>query len=159
MVHETDLEAREQEKKRFLGLAAGRSAVQGVAARLTPPARATLNTAWLPAKPCAGVLAESVRTPPANPVLPVVRSRRRDPLRRSLRRGDISFDMRNAEFGHRGNLCTFETMLAPPRWCQAPIPPGQISRVGTAANCFWKSWVTVFPVCREFGPTVPARGS
>ncbi len=26
--------------------------------------------------------------------------------------GEISFDMRNAEFGHRGNLCTFETMLA-----------------------------------------------
>jgi hypothetical protein len=26
--------------------------------------------------------------------------------------GEVSFDMRDADFGHRGNLCTFETMLA-----------------------------------------------
>ena len=26
--------------------------------------------------------------------------------------GEVSFDMRNAELGHRGNRCTFETMLA-----------------------------------------------
>jgi hypothetical protein len=26
--------------------------------------------------------------------------------------GEVSFDMRDAEFGHRGNLCTFETLLA-----------------------------------------------
>jgi hypothetical protein len=26
--------------------------------------------------------------------------------------GEISFDMREAVFGHTGNLCTFETMLA-----------------------------------------------
>ena len=26
--------------------------------------------------------------------------------------GEVSFDMRNAEIGHRGGLCTFETMLA-----------------------------------------------
>ncbi len=25
--------------------------------------------------------------------------------------GEVSFDMSNAEFGHRGNLCTFETMV------------------------------------------------
>lgn len=25
--------------------------------------------------------------------------------------GEVAFDMRDAEFGHRGNLCTFETML------------------------------------------------
>lgn len=27
------------------------------------------------------------------------------------RPGEVSFDMSNAEFGHRGNLCTFETMV------------------------------------------------
>jgi hypothetical protein len=26
--------------------------------------------------------------------------------------GEVSFDLRDADFGHRGNLCTFETMLA-----------------------------------------------
>ncbi|HEX9941619.1 MAG TPA: chromate resistance protein ChrB domain-containing protein [Thermoanaerobaculia bacterium] len=26
--------------------------------------------------------------------------------------GEVSFDMRNAEFGHRGSLCTFETLIA-----------------------------------------------
>jgi hypothetical protein len=26
--------------------------------------------------------------------------------------GEVAFDMRDAEFGHRGNLCTFETMIA-----------------------------------------------
>jgi hypothetical protein len=26
--------------------------------------------------------------------------------------GEVSFDMRHAEFGHRGNLCTFETLIA-----------------------------------------------
>lgn len=26
--------------------------------------------------------------------------------------GEVTFDMRDAEFGHRGNLCTFETMIA-----------------------------------------------
>jgi hypothetical protein len=26
--------------------------------------------------------------------------------------GEVSFDMRDAEFGHRGSLCTFETLLA-----------------------------------------------
>jgi len=26
--------------------------------------------------------------------------------------GEVSFDLRNADFGHRGNLCSFETLLA-----------------------------------------------
>jgi len=26
--------------------------------------------------------------------------------------GEVSFDMRDAEFGHQGNLCTFETLIA-----------------------------------------------
>ncbi|MFY9820816.1 MAG: chromate resistance protein ChrB domain-containing protein, partial [Thermoanaerobaculia bacterium] len=26
--------------------------------------------------------------------------------------GEVSFDLRDADFGHRGNLCSFETMLA-----------------------------------------------
>ena len=30
----------------------------------------------------------------------------------SPEKGEVSFDMRNAELGHRGNRCTFETMLA-----------------------------------------------
>ncbi|HXU47164.1 MAG TPA: chromate resistance protein ChrB domain-containing protein [Thermoanaerobaculia bacterium] len=30
----------------------------------------------------------------------------------TARQGEVSFDMRGAEFGHRGGLCTFETLLA-----------------------------------------------
>lgn len=28
------------------------------------------------------------------------------------KRGEVSFDMRDAQFGHRGNLCTFENLIA-----------------------------------------------
>ncbi len=30
----------------------------------------------------------------------------------TAKEGEVSFDMRNAEFGHRGNRCTFETLIA-----------------------------------------------
>jgi hypothetical protein len=32
--------------------------------------------------------------------------------RETPKRGEVSFDMRGAEFGHRGTLCTFETLIA-----------------------------------------------
>ena len=32
--------------------------------------------------------------------------------RETVEEGEVSFDMREAEFGHRGNHCTFETLIS-----------------------------------------------
>lgn len=37
--------------------------------------------------------------------------------------GEIAFDMRDAEFGHRGSLCTFETMIAAFRLNESGLLP------------------------------------
>lgn len=36
--------------------------------------------------------------------------------------GEVAFDMRDGEFGHRGNLCTFETMIAAFRLKEPALP-------------------------------------
>ena len=36
--------------------------------------------------------------------------------------GEVAFDMRDGEFGHRGNLCTFETMIAAFRLNEPALP-------------------------------------